>query len=86
MLEPRLLLYGGHLSHLWYGTIQLAKEKHNTFIKLPAHTTDVLQPLDVSVFKSLKDHWGNVLFKRLKLSRTRLTKSEFSTIVTSKDS
>ena len=85
MLEPRLLLYGGHLSHLWYGKIQLAKEKHNTVIKLPAHTTDVLQPLDMSVFKSLKDHWGNALLTRLKFSRTRLTKSEFSTILASKD-
>ena len=45
----------------------------------------VLQPLDVSVFKSLKDHWGNVLFKQLKLPRIRLAKSEFLTVLPSKD-
>ena len=74
-----------HLFHLWYGTIQLAKGKHITVIKLPAHTTDLLQPLDVAVFKSLKYQCGNVLFKRLKLQRTSLTKSGFLTILASED-
>ena len=56
-----------------------------TIIKLPAPTTDVLQPLDVSVFKSLKDHWGSILFKRVKISRKRLSKSEFLTVLASED-
>ena len=56
-----------------------------TIIKLPAHTTDVLQPLDVSVFKSLKDHWGNISFKRIKIKRKRLSKSEFLTVLASED-
>ena len=56
-----------------------------TIIKLPAPTTDVLQPLDVSVFKSLKDHWGSILLKRAKISRKRLSKSEFLTVLASED-
>ena len=43
------------------GTIQYAKEK-NIILKLPAHRTDLLQPLDVSVFKSLKDNAIGVAF------------------------
>ena len=81
-LEPRLLLFDGHLSHLLYGTIQHAKEKCVTIIKLPAHTTDLLQPLNVSAFKSLKDNWGSILFNRLmRMKISRLSKSEFSTLL-----
>lgn len=78
-LEARLLIYDGHLSHLWYGTIELARTQNVTIIKIPPHTTDLLQPLDVSVFKALKNYWGTILFKRLKTTRSRLSKAEFST-------
>ena len=51
-----------------------------TIIKLPPHTTDHLHPLDLSVFKSLKDYWGDILFRRLKTKHTtRLSKAEFAT-------
>ena len=79
----RLLIYDGHISHVWYGTTKLAMKYNMTIIKLPPHTTELLQPLDVAVFKSLKDTWGAFLFKRLKQARSRLTKSEFSTLLSS---
>ena len=79
-LENRLLIYDGHLSHIWYGTLELARAQKVTIIKLPPHTTDLLQPLDLSGFKSLKDYWGDILFRRLKTKRTtRLSKAEFAT-------
>ena len=59
-LETRLLLFYGHLSHLWYGIIQHVKEKNVTNIKLPVHTTELLQRLGVSVFKSMKDNWSSI--------------------------
>ena len=77
-LEKRLLIFDGHSSHLWYGTIELARTQKVTIIKIPPHTTDLLQPLDVSVFKALKNYWGAILFKRNKLARSKLTKAEFS--------
>ena len=77
-LEPRLLVYDSHLSHVWYGTLEFARIQKVTILKLPPHTTDLLQPLDVSVFKALKDYWGDILFRRLRLTRSRLAKEEFS--------
>ena len=85
MLEPQILIFDGHLSHLWYDAIKLAQEKNVAIIKLPAHTTDVLQLLDVSCFKSLKDYWGKILFQRIKPHRLKLSKSEFLTIISRKD-
>ena len=79
------MLFDGHLSHLWYDTIKLAQEKNITIIKLPAYPTDLLQPLDVSYFKSLKDYWSKMLFERYNSSRSRITKSEFLTIISSKE-
>ena len=40
MPELFLLLHDGYLSHLRCRTIELAKEKLDTVIKLPAHTMD----------------------------------------------
>ena len=61
------------------GTLELACAQKVTIMKLPPHTTDLLQPLDISVFKALKDYWGDILFNRLRLTRARLTNAEFAT-------
>ena len=83
VLETRLMIYDSHLSHVSCATVCYARKKNVTILKLPPHTTDVLQPLDVSVFKSLKEKWGNALHKRLIKTRTPLSKSEFSTVLSS---
>ena len=38
-VEPCILIYDGHMSHMWYGTLELARENKITIIKLPPHTT-----------------------------------------------
>ena len=63
----------------------MAHQKSVTIIKLPPHTTDLLQPLDVAVFKSLKDHSDDVLFQHNNTSRLKLSKAEFGTILSSED-
>ncbi|XP_030748956.1 uncharacterized protein LOC115877032 [Sitophilus oryzae] len=55
--RPILLLIDGHKSHM---TMQLSEFCHQNGIilyALPANTTHILQPADVSVFKPLKTEW-----------------------------
>ncbi|KAJ8910668.1 hypothetical protein NQ315_011186 [Exocentrus adspersus] len=55
--RPVLLIFDGHVSHISSELIQTAIENQVTLLKLPLHTTHILQPLDVAVFKSLKTRW-----------------------------
>ena len=61
--RPLLLIYDGHSSHLTYEVIKLAREEMVSIIKLPPHTTDRLQPLDVSCFKHFKTIWAKTLHR-----------------------
>ena len=58
--RPLLLLLDGHSSHFQPELIQYAKEHDIIIFCLPPHTTCESQPLDASVFRSLKQHWQNV--------------------------
>ena len=83
-VEPRLLIYDGPLSYVWFETLKYAQEKKVVLLKLPPHTTELFQPLDVAIFKSLKGIWGSALFQRLKLERTKLSKAEFAELISMK--
>ena len=52
-IRPVLLIEDGHASHTSIEVIELARDND---ICLPSHTTHLLQPLDVGVFKSLKSN------------------------------
>lgn len=49
-----LLVYDGYKCHIQYEVLSLFKTSRVVVIGLPAHTSHVLQPLDVSVFCSFK--------------------------------
>lgn len=53
--RPHLLIYDGHSTHVLIEIIQLALSNKVTILKLPPDKTHVLQPLDVVVFKSMKN-------------------------------
>ncbi|XP_041360715.1 uncharacterized protein LOC121376969 [Gigantopelta aegis] len=48
--KPVLILYDGHTSHINVSLIQWARERHIILFVLPAHTSHVLQPMDVGCF------------------------------------
>ena len=39
-VEPCLMIYNGHLSHMGLDTLRYAREYNVTIMKLPPHTTD----------------------------------------------
>ena len=50
--QPVLLIMDGYGSHVSIDVIQLAQDNDVHLLCLPAHTTHILQPLNVGVFKS----------------------------------
>ena len=82
-LENRIIIYDGHLSHVGFPTLKHARENKVAILKLPSHTRELLQSLDASVFKPVKENWGQILHGRLRKTRKALTKLEFSAILSS---
>lgn len=80
--RPVLLIYDGHLSHISMELVQMAIESEVTILKLPPHTSHILQPLDVCVFKGIKTTWDSVLAGWAKHNYGKhLPKSEFANVL-----
>lgn len=81
--RPVLLIYDGHTTHISTKLIRLAQQNQVTIMKLPPHTTHLLQPLDVAVFKSLKATWDSELCKWQRANpRKKIPKREFVSLIT----
>ncbi|XP_071840675.1 uncharacterized protein [Apostichopus japonicus] len=52
-----VLFIDGHSSHVTYATATFCAENEVILYCLPAHSSHVLQPCDLSLFKSLKSAW-----------------------------
>ena len=59
--RPLLLLFNGHLTHLSLAIFDLVIQENISLVKLPAHCTDILQPLDISCFSLLKQKYQKLL-------------------------
>ncbi|CAH2109224.1 unnamed protein product [Euphydryas editha] len=59
--RPVLLIYDGHSTHVGLNIIAEARKENVTILKLPPHSSHVLQPLDIAVMKSFKDRWNPLL-------------------------
>ncbi|XP_069134293.1 uncharacterized protein [Argopecten irradians] len=58
--RPLLLLMDNHESHLSLGVIEKARANRVDLLCLPPHTTHILQPLDVALFRPLKKEFSNL--------------------------
>ena len=63
--RPVLLILDGHSSHVSIQAIECARSNGIHMLCLPAHTTHILQPLDVGVFKSFKSYYYKACKKRI---------------------
>jgi hypothetical protein len=80
--RPLLMIMDGHKTHLTLETVLLAEENGVTLLKLPSHTTDKLQPLDVSVYGPLKAAWDRQVIVHQRSSNFGpITKAVFVDIV-----
>ena len=55
------LILDGHNSHVTLETIETCKSNNIRLLCLPAHSSHILQPLDVGVFVHVKNSWRKVL-------------------------
>ena len=76
--RPIILVYDGHITHVSIDIVEKARAQNIVIIKLPPHTTDRLQPLDVSCFKSLQAKWDRSLHTfTVQNAAAKLTKTKF---------
>ena len=62
-IRPVLILMDGHGSHMSIDVIERARADNVHLLCLPAHTTHILQLLDVGVFKSFKANFSKACTK-----------------------
>lgn len=60
-VRPIVLLMDSHGAHVGPDVVELAKKQQVYLMTFPAHTSHILQPLDVGVYKSLKSNWSKVM-------------------------
>ena len=80
--RPVLLSTDGHKSHINIDVVDLCHDNDIILFCLPPHTTHALQPLDVEVFKSLKDKFSKAV-RALSFTKKNFVvlKREFSRVV-----
>ena len=75
---PIILVYDGHVTHVSIEIVEKARTQNIVIIKLPPHTTDRLQPIVVSCFKSLQSKWDRSLHTyTTQNAAAKLTKTKF---------
>ena len=72
--HPVLLILDGHKSHVSVGLAEWAKSENIILFVLPAHTSHILQPLDVSCYGPLQRIYDNICHKYTRESASTITR------------
>jgi hypothetical protein len=73
----RLLILNGHESHHSADFKRYYKENKIITLYMPAHTSHLLQPLDIGCFRPLKKAYGREIEHLIRCSITHISKTEF---------
>ena len=73
----RLLILDGHGSHLTPHFDQICSENNIIPICMPAHSSHLLQPLDVGCFSPLKKAYGGLVEQKARLGTNHIDKLDF---------
>ncbi|XP_044757482.1 CENP-B homolog protein 2-like [Coccinella septempunctata] len=79
--KPILLLVDGHRSHSSMELSRFCDENQIILYALPANTTHIIQPADVSVFRPMKEYWRQYVREWQSEQNKVVTKSEFCPIL-----
>lgn len=79
--RPVLLILDGHESHVKYEVRQLAKDNQIEIAKMPSHTSHLLQPLDLGIFKPLKQAYDRSAHAFFLSERRYVTKRDFPALI-----
>ena len=75
--RARLLIVDGHASHISYEFCKYALSNNIRLISLPAHSTHLLQPLDVGLFGPLQHFYGKAADDYMRNTRAGILKGTF---------
>jgi hypothetical protein len=74
--RPVLLIQDGHASHMTIELIELACANDVHILCLPSHTTHILRPLDIGVFKSFKSNFHKACHQYIAAHPGRVIKTD----------
>ena len=77
----RILIFDGYESHLSWPVIQYALAEKVIPVCLPAHTSHLLQPLDVGLFGPVQHAYGQEVTRLSQLGMTHISKLDFLDIL-----
>lgn len=80
--RPVLLILDGHGSHVQYDVLKFCRENLIELFCLPPHTTHLYQPLDIAVFKPLKENFKHQATKYIRKHKSKVNKQNFGQIFT----
>lgn len=79
---PVLLLVDGHKSHYTYNVCKVCAENNIIQYALYPNSTHIIQPADVSVFKTLKSGWDREVYEwKRKSNHKAVTKAMFGNLL-----
>ncbi len=76
-----LLILDGHSSHVGYEVRELAVKNQVHLLKLPPHTTHLLQSLDVGFFNCIKHEWQSTVGNFTRRERRVISKRDFPALL-----
>lgn len=80
--KPVVLILDGHGSHISLKVVTSARQNNVVIFCLPPHTTHLLQPLDVSVFRTVKRVWKSILKEyKTEICQAVVTKKAFPSLL-----
>jgi hypothetical protein len=75
--KQRLLILDGHVSHVNYTFLGYCEQNGITVFCLPAHSTHLLQPLDVGLFSQLQTHYQKAVEDYFRITSVGINRDTF---------